>query len=225
MKIYVGWDSREDIAYQVCEHSIKRRDPSAEVIALKQNDMRAQGIYTREKDKLASTEFTFTRFFVPYLNDFKGWAVFCDCDFLWKIPSHMLTKYMDSSKAVVCVQHDYTPKETTKMDGQVQTVYPRKNWSSVVLWNCSHPSNEKITVDRVNNPNHDGAFFHRFSWLHDDEIGKLPCDWNWLVGWYKPEDGTPRAIHYTEGGPWFKNYRDCEYNEQWKSCLSEMMRG
>ena len=223
MKIYVGWDSREDIAYQVCEHSIKRRDPSAEVIALKQNDMRAQGIYTREKDKLASTEFTFTRFFVPYLNDFKGWAVFCDCDFLWKIPSHMLTKYMDSSKAVVCVQHDYTPKETTKMDGQVQTVYPRKNWSSVVLWNCSHPSNEKITVDRVNNPNHDGAFFHRFSWLHDDEIGKLPCDWNWLVGWYKPEDGTPRAIHYTEGGPWFKNYRDCEYNEQWKSCLSEMM--
>ena len=77
MKVYVGWDSREDIAYQVCEHSIKRRDPSAEVIPLKQNDMRAQGIYTRERDKLASTEFTFTRFFIPYLNDFKGWAVFC----------------------------------------------------------------------------------------------------------------------------------------------------
>ena len=150
MKIYVGWDSREDIAYQVCEHSITRRDPSAEVIALKQNDMRAQGIYTREKDKLASTEFTFTRFFVPYLNDFKGWAVFCDCDFLWKIPSHMLIKYMDPSKAVVCVQHDYTPKETTKMDGQVQTVYPRKNWSSMVLWNCEHPKNKILTPEFLN---------------------------------------------------------------------------
>ena len=83
MKVYVGWDSREDIAYQVCEHSIKRRDPNAEVVPLKQNDMRAQGIYTREADKLASTEFTFTRFFIPYLNDYKGWAVFCDCDFVF----------------------------------------------------------------------------------------------------------------------------------------------
>ena len=127
MKIYVGHDSREDIAYQVCEHSIKRRDPSAEVIPLKQKQMRDQGLYTRPVDKLASTEFTFTRFFVPYMNDFNGWAVFCDCDFLWKIPSHELTKHCDNSKAVMVVQHDYTPKETTKMDGQVQTVYPRKN--------------------------------------------------------------------------------------------------
>ena len=142
MKIYVGWDSREDIAYQVCEHSIKRRDPSAEVIPLKQKQMRDQGLYNRPVDKLASTEFTFTRFFVPYLNDFKGWAVFCDCDFLWKIPSHELVKFCDPSKAVVVVQHDYTPKETTKMDGQVQSVYPRKNWSSMVLWNCEHEKNK-----------------------------------------------------------------------------------
>ena len=96
MKIYVGWDSREDIAYQVCEHSIKRRDSEAEVIPLKQNEMRAQGIYTREKDKLASTEFTFTRFFVPYLNDYKRWAVFCDCDFVCRVPSRELEQYCDS---------------------------------------------------------------------------------------------------------------------------------
>jgi len=69
MKIYVGWDPREDIAYQVCEHSIKRRDADAEVIPLKQNVMREQGVYTRELDKLATTEFTFTRFFVPYLSN------------------------------------------------------------------------------------------------------------------------------------------------------------
>ena len=145
MKIYVGWDSREDIAYQVCQHSIKRKDPNAEVIPLKQNDMRQEGIYTREKDRLASTEFTFSRFFVPHLNDYKGWAVFCDCDFVWRIPSYELEKYCDDSKAVVCVQHDYKPKESRKMDGQVQTVYPRKNWSSMVLWNCGHPKNKILT--------------------------------------------------------------------------------
>ena len=88
----------------------------------------------------------------------------------------------------------------------------------------SHPSNERITVDSVNNPNYDGSYFHRFSWLKDSEIGELPCDWNWLVGWYKKEDGMPRAIHYTEGGPWFKNYRKCEFNNEWKTCLQEMMR-
>ena len=224
MKVYVGWDSREDIAYQVCEHSIKRRDPSAEVIPLKQNEMREQGIYTREVDKLATTQFTFTRFFVPYLNDYKGWAVFCDCDFLWKIPSHMLTKYMDPSKAVVCVKHDYTPKETTKMDGQVQTVYPRKNWSSVVLWNCEHPSNKPITTKLVNDPDTTGKYLHRFSWLKDEEIGKISHEWNWLVGWYnEPKDGYPKAIHYTEGGPWFPEYRFCDYHDVWKKNLFEMM--
>ena len=155
--------------------------------------------------------------------DYKGWALFIDCDIVFLENVENLFALADDKYAVMCVQHEFNPKPGLKMDGQVQTVYPRKNWSSVVLWNCSHPSNEKISVDRVNNPNHDGAFFHRFSWLHDDEIGKLPCDWNWLVGWYKPEDGTPRAIHYTEGGPWFKNYRNCEYNEQWKNCLFEMM--
>jgi hypothetical protein len=136
MKIYVGHDSREDIAYQVCEHSIKRRDPSAEVIPLKQKAMRESGLYTRPVDKLASTEFTFTRFFVPYLNDFKGWAVFCDCDFLWKIPSHELVKFCDPSKAVVVVQHDYTPKETTKMDGQVQSVFGTRNQTTVLQKYC-----------------------------------------------------------------------------------------
>ena len=146
MKVYVGWDSREDISYQVCEHSIKRRDSEAKVIPLKQNEMRQQGIYTRDIDKLATTEFTFTRFFVPYLNNFKGWAVFCDCDFLWKIPTKELEQYCDDSKAVVCVQHDYTPEDgSIKMDNQLQTAYPRKNWSSMVLWNCGHPKNKIST--------------------------------------------------------------------------------
>ena len=140
MKIYVGHDSREDIAYQVCEHSIKRRDPSAEIIPLKQKQMRDQGLYTRHVDKLASTEFTFTRFFVPYMNDFKGWAVFCDCDFLWKIPSHELVKYCDdSSKAVVVVQHDYAPqKRQPRWTDRCRLHIPGRTGLAWCLWNCEH---------------------------------------------------------------------------------------
>ena len=141
--------------------------------------------------------------------------MFCDCDFVWKIPSHELEKYCDNSKAVVCVQHDYKPKETTKMDGQVQTVYPRKNWSSMVLWNCEHPKNKMLTPDFLNEQT--PKYLHRFSWLEDSEIGSLPHNYNWLVGWYKePEDGKPKILHYTEGGPWFDGYRDCEYSDDWK---------
>ena len=218
MKVYVGYDTREDIAYQVCEHSIKRRNGQIEVIPLKQKDLREKGIYYREVDKLASTEFTFTRFFIPYLNDYKGWAVFCDCDFVWRVSPTELEQYCDDSKAVVCVQHDYKPKEGLKMDGQVQLVYPRKNWSSMVLWNCGHPKNKMLTPELLNKET--GKFLHRFSWLDDSDIGNLPPVYNWLVGWYQePKDGTPKILHYTEGGPWFENYRDCEYADVWKKEL------
>ena len=218
MKVYVGYDTREDIAYQVCEHSIKRRNGRTEIIPLKQKDLREKGIYYREVDKLASTEFTFTRFFIPYLNDYKGWAVFCDCDFVWRVSPTELEQYCDDSKAVVCVQHDYKPKEGLKMDGQVQLVYPRKNWSSMVLWNCGHPKNKMLTPELLNKET--GKFLHRFSWLDDSDIGSLPPIYNWLVGWYQePKDGTPKILHYTEGGPWFENYRDCEYADVWKKEL------
>ena len=217
--VYVGYDSREDIAYQVCKHSIIRKEPGAVVKPLKQKDMRESGLYTREVDKLASTEFTFTRFFIPYLQNYQGWAVFCDCDFLWTVPTTDLKQYCDPNKAVVVVQHDYTPKEGMKMDGQKQTVYPRKNWSSMILWNCSHPANKILTPDVLNKET--GAFMHRFQWLSDSEIGELPNSYNWLVGWYKePQDGKPKIYHWTEGGPWFvDNYFDCEYADLWKKEL------
>ena len=221
--VFVGYDTREDIAYQVCEFSIKRFNSDVAITPLVQHELRQNKIYWREVDKLASTEFTFTRFLVPHLMNFKGWALFIDCDIVFLEDVNNLFSLADDRYAVMCVKHEFKPKPGLKMDGQVQTVYPRKNWSSVVLWNCGHPSNEKVTVDSVNNPNFNGAYFHRFSWLKDEEIGELPCDWNWLVGWYKKDDGVPRAIHYTEGGPWFKNYRNCEFNKDWKKCLQEMM--
>lgn len=214
--VYVGYDSREDIAYQVCKHSITRREPGATVKPLKQKDMRESGLYTREIDKLASTEFTFTRFFIPYLQNYQGWAVFCDCDFVWTVPTTDLKQYCDPNKAVVVVQHDYTPAEGMKMDGKQQHIYPRKNWSSMILWNCAHPKNKVLTPELLNKET--GAFLHRFQWLDDEDIGSLPHHYNWLVGWYKePQDGKPKIYHWTEGGPWFvDNYFDCEYADVWK---------
>jgi len=224
MKVFVGYDPREDIAYQVCKHSILTRQPNANVRPLVQKELRDAGWYTRPVDKLASTEFTFTRFLVPELANFKGWAVFMDCDMILTTDIKELFDQADDKYAVMCVQHDYTPKEGMKMDGQKQTVYPRKNWSSVVLFNCAHPSNARLTQDMVNDPELNGAYFHRFSWLKDEEIGELDHTWNYLVGVYDDIE-TPKLIHYTEGGPWFENYRDCEFNELWKKELQDMMNG
>jgi lipopolysaccharide biosynthesis glycosyltransferase len=224
MKVFVGYDPREDIAYQVCKHSILTKQPSAEVRPLVQKELRDAGWYTRPVDKLASTEFTFTRFLVPELANFKGWAVFMDCDMILTTDIKELFDQADDKYAVMCVQHDYTPKEGMKMDGQKQTIYPRKNWSSVVLFNCAHPSNAKLTQDMVNDTELNGAYFHRFSWLKDEEIGELDHTWNYLVGVYDDID-KPKLIHYTEGGPWFENYRNCEFHSEWKQELQDMMNG
>tara|TARA_A100001015_G_C14997728_1_gene716947 strand:+ start:447 stop:1145 length:699 start_codon:yes stop_codon:yes gene_type:complete len=225
LKVFVGYDTREDIAYQVCRHSILTRNENVSVTPLKQNELREQGWYHRPVDKLASTEFTFTRFLVPELTNFDGWALFCDSDIIFLTDIKELFDQADDKYAVMCVQHDYTPKEGVKMDGQKQTIYPRKNWSSVILYNCGHPSNKKITMDLVNDPAITGAYLHRFSWLDDSEIGELGKEWNWLVDWYEEtDDNKPKAIHFTEGGPWFENYRRCTYHKQWKRELFEMMK-
>ena len=168
MKVFIGYDTREDIAYQVCKHSILRRQSAADIRPLKQQELRDAGWYTRPVDKLASTEFTFTRFLVPELMNFEGWAVFMDCDMVLTTDIAELFAQADDKYAVMCVQHDYTPKEGTKMDGQKQTVYPRKNWSSVMMINCGHPSNAKLTQDFVNDPEINGAYLHRFTWLKDE---------------------------------------------------------
>ena len=223
MKVFVGYDTREDIAYQVCRHSIETKSKLADVRPLKQQELRDAGWYTRPIDKLASTEFTFTRFLIPELMNFKGWALFMDCDMILTTDIKELFDQADDQYAVMCVQHDYTPKEGTKMDGQKQTIYPRKNWSSVMLFNCGHPSNAKLTMDLVNDPEINGAYLHRFSWLKDEEIGELDHTWNYLVGVYNDID-TPNLIHYTEGGPWFENYRDCEFAQLWKDELTDMMK-
>lgn len=220
--IFIGYDPREDIAYQVCKHSIVSKQPNADIRPLKQSELREAGWYTRPIDKLASTEFTFTRFLIPELTNFQGWALFMDCDMILTTDINELLEQADDRYAVMCVQHEYKVQEGFKMDGQKQTVYPRKNWSSVVLWNCAHPSNKIVTTEFINDEKTTGKYLHRFSWLKDEEIGKLDHTWNYLVGVYHDIE-TPKLIHYTEGGPWFENYRNCEFHTVWKKELIDMM--
>lgn len=222
-KIFIGWDPREDIAYQVCEHSIKNKSSNVDIVPLVQKDLRSIGLYTRPVDPLSSTEFTFTRFLIPAIMNYKGWALFCDCDIIFLEDIEKLFEQADENYAVMCAKHEYSVKEGYKMDGQLQTVYPRKNWSSVMLINCGHPANQILTTNLVNSES--GKYLHRFSWLEDEEVGEFSHEWNWLVGVYdEPTDGKPKAIHYTEGGPWFKNYRNCEYSKEWVNELTDMLK-
>lgn len=221
--VYIGWDSREDIAYQVAKYSIHKYNNKVNVEPLKQHELRDRNVYWRDVDQLASTEFTFTRFLVPFLNNYTGWAIFCDCDFLFRVDVDEIFKQANDDYAVMVVQHDYQPKETVKMDGQTQHLYPRKNWSSMILFNCAHPSNQALTLENVNTQS--GAWLHRFQWLQDSEIGNLSPEYNWLVGWYQePQDGKPKVIHYTEGGPWFDNYLDVEYGDLWLQDRDEYIK-
>ena len=215
LNIYVGYDSKEDIAYRVCKYSILKRSRSnIKITSLKLYELVAKNLYKRDIDPLASTEFTYSRFLVPALNNYNGWAIFCDCDFIFFEDISNILIDIDKSKAVYCVQHDYTPKEKHKMDGQKQTIYPRKNWSSFILFNCSHPSNKKLNLDLVNSET--GSFLHQFKWLEDNEIGSLDERWNWLEGWTSNHNNKkPFAVHYTRGGPWFEEWQDVEFAKEW----------
>ena len=214
-KVFVGYDSREDIAWQVARHSLLRHAADGiDVIPLRQTVLRELGLYTRPFDKHSSTEFSLTRFLTPYLAATEGWALFCDCDFLFTTDVRAVFKELDSGKALYCVQHDYTPAHEIKMDGQQQTTYPRKNWSSFMLFNCSHPDVQALTPDVVNSAS--PQFLHRFEWIaKDSHIGALDLDWNFLVGEYPKPEETPRVIHYTNGGPWFDNWTDVDYGDHW----------
>jgi lipopolysaccharide biosynthesis glycosyltransferase len=220
-RVFIGWDSREPAAYEVAYFSLRRRSTiPIEITPIKLDDLRSRGLYWRAQDPLASTEFTYSRFLTPYLAGFSGFALFCDCDFLWLADIAELWNLCDSNKAVQCVQHDYQPKEATKMDGQIQTTYPRKNWSSLMLFNCAHPAVRRLTPEVVNTES--GAYLHRMNWVRDDEIGALPTEWNWLEGWNAvPANGTPKAVHFTRGGPWFEQWQNVDYGDLWQAELRE----
>lgn len=232
LPVYIGWDEREQVAADVCRFSIERRASTAVYTqAINRTALEYAGLYRRKSFKVGSqqydaidgkpfsTDFSFTRFLVPALQQYTGWALFVDCDFLFLADVAEVFKEADPSYAVMCVQHRHEPPAGVKMDGVQQTRYRRKNWSSLVLWNCGHRSNKKLTVERVNTE--PGAWLHGFNWLADDEIGALDPAWNWLSG-YSGKEIEPKAIHYTEGGPWFEGYKDVPRAGDWFAEWREM---
>lgn len=222
LKIFVGWDPREDIAWKVCRHSILRRtNPNkVSITPLIQSVLRAEGLYTRPVDSKAATEFSLTRFLTPYLAGDSGYAIFVDCDFLFLSDITEVLKEIDPSKAVSVVKHDYQPTETMKMDGCVQHLYPRKNWSSFIVFNCAHPAVRLLTPAVVNSA--DPGYLHRFGWLADSQIGRIDKGWNYLEGWYPSQYENLKAVHYTLGGPWFEDKQECDFAEEWLTEFSQM---
>ena len=216
INIFIGYDSKERVAYNVLSHSIIQNSTKPVAITpIALNNLKDD--FVRERNALSSTEFSFSRFIIPHLMNYQGWALFMDCDMLMFEDIAELWRMRDDSKAIQVCKHDYTPKEKTKFLGQTQTVYPKKNWSSFMLMNCKKCSS--LTPDYVNRAS--GLELHQFKWLESEElIGDLPLEWNWLVGEYEYKEDV-KNVHYTKGGPWFEEYARCDYSQDWFKNLEE----
>jgi hypothetical protein len=218
LNVYIGYDPKESVAFYTLAHSILRRASIPVAIAPL---MRSQlkDIYTRERGPTESTEFSLTRFLVPYLSGYSGWSVFMDCDMLCLADIAELAAQIERQpdKAVLVCKHDYVPRTERKFLDQVQTKYPRKNWSSLMVFNNARC--RSLTPAYVNNAA--GLELHRFGWTEDASIGEIPLEWNWLVGEYarSPE---AKIVHYTLGGPYFDDYRDCDYATEWRAEFASM---
>ncbi|ROH85323.1 glycosyltransferase [Pseudomethylobacillus aquaticus] len=218
IRVFIGFDPRETAAFAVLSHSIHQRASEPVCIAPVMLSQ-LKGIYRRELNPLQSTEFSFSRFLVPYLSAYEGWSIFMDCDMLMQDDIAQLWAMRDERYAVQCVQHDHKPREDTKFLGAVQTRYQKKNWSSVMLFNNARC--KQLTPDYVNTAS--GLELHQFKWLADDaEIGALPQRWNHLVG-YTPPDPDAALVHFTSGGPYFNEYAQCEHSDTWRDTREQML--
>ena len=234
--VWIGWEAREAAAFAVARHSLRRHQalklPTFGLILAK---LRADGLYTRPtsrrgaqlwddiSDAPMATEFACSRFLVPHLARATGkaggkprWAVFMDCDMLIRADIQKLFDDCERDKAVMVVKHSHNPDATVKMDGQIQTRYARKNWSSVCAFNIDHPANAKLTPKLVNAV--PGRDLHGFCWLDDDEIGELGPEWNYLVG-HTDSNVDPSIVHFTDGIPTMAGYENCEFADEWWSEL------
>lgn len=210
IRVFIGFDSREAVAYSVLTYSIQMRASRPVAIApLMLSQL--HGVFDRERHPLQSTEFSFSRFLTPFLSDYSGWSIFMDCDMLALDDIAKLWELRNDRYAVMVVKHEHTPRETTKFLDQPQSQYQKKNWSSVVLFNnarCRALSPEYVSTAS-------GLELHQFKWLGDDAlIGSLPPRWNHLVGYDAPR-ADAALVHFTLGGPYFDEYRDCEYSKDW----------
>ncbi len=219
INIVVGFDQRESVAYHTFTQSIiEKASLPVSFMPLAMNTLRDYEETHTDK----SNDFIYSRFLTPYLNDFRGWAIFADGDMICQTDIKELWDLRDESKALLVVKHDYQTKAHQKYLGNINENYPRKNWSSVILWNCSHPKHKILTPDLV--ANQTGKYLHRFSWLDDNDIGELPKEWNWLAIEY-PQNNNAKLIHYTLGTPCFKDYKNTEMSEVWLKTKIRILDG
>ena len=211
LRIFIGYDPRESVAFHVLSHSLLRRSSvPLSVSPLVRGQL--QSVYKRARGPTESTEFSMTRFLVPYLSHYTGWSLYMDCDMLCRTDIAALAAEIERQpdKAVLVCKHDYVPKSERKFFDQVQTKYARKNWSSLMLFN--NELCRALTPDYVSTAS--GLELHRFAWTGDRLIGGLEREWNWLVGEY-PHNAGARIVHFTLGGPYFPEYRACDYADEW----------
>ena len=209
--IFIGYDYRERAATNVLIDSLYQNSSvPLSITPLITPQLVSEGLYFREKDPKQSTDFSFSRFLVPYLMNYQGWAIFMDCDMLCFEDINKLWLKKNDKYSLMCVKHSHIPTEKTKFQGEIQSQYPKKNWSSLMLFNCEKC--KSLSIDYVNKAS--GLELHRFLWLKGDEqIGEINKSWNFLIGVDNNEDDLKNEtkslslVHWTLGGPWFKEQR------------------
>ena len=217
--IFVGFDQREAVAYHTFVQSII--DNSSIPVRFLPLNTKSLSDY-KEVHNDGSNDFIYSRFLVPYMMNFKGWAIYADGDMVCLEDIKKLWDQRDNKFAVQVVKHNYKTKIKNKYFGNKNEDYPRKNWSSVIVWNCQHPKNKILTPDFISQK--EGSFLHRFSWLEDIEIGELPKTWNWLALEYE-EKKDINLIHYTIGTPCFEEYENSSLSSYWKKSFLKILEG
>ncbi len=220
IRVFIGFDSKETVAYNVLQYSIMQHSTQP-VSSTPVAQHHLKELFWRTPSPLQSTAFAFSRFLIPALCEYQGWAIFMDCDMLVFDDIQALWALRDDRYAVMCVQHKHAPTKTKKFLDQVQTQYEKKNWSSLMLINCAACT--QLTPEYVNTAS--GLDLHQFKWLDSDErIGTLPKRWNHLVD-YDPHlpISDISNLHFTEGGPYFDAYKNCSYATEWHQAKHAML--
>ena len=218
INVFVGFDQLEAIAYHVFCQSVLEKSTSL----INFTPLAHQNLNFFKNHDDGSNKFIYSRFLTPFLNEYSGWAIFADGDMVCNHDITELWNLKDPSKAVQVVKHEYKTKKTVKYLGNKNEDYPRKNWSSLVLWNCGHPANKILTPEFIQDK--PGSFLHRFSWLDDSQIGELPIEWNWLAIEY-PNNPAAKIIHYTLGTPCFKEYSTTSQADIWQQVYKKTNEG
>lgn len=211
--VFIGYDSSQDAAAHACRRSIVAQDTTVNVEYIKRSDLLERGLYWRQDHEYESTEFAFTRFLTPYLKGYYGYALFCDSDFIWRCSPRELLERVDPLDAVTVVKHNISPDQLKdeKMNGKKQVWYPKKNWSSMMLFNCNHPKTRSLTPEVVSES--PASYLHGLEWTWDASVGEVDKTYNYLVGYYNDRI-DPKVLHYTDGTPLHAGYENCEFAEE-----------